>query len=92
MASFEDYLNFFTAVNKQIILDEEDGELQVKSIYKPVLKKMYDNILRATIIFLPHCEIAMLQVFSAESLLAKVSFHREKNCCSSFCNNNLVYR
>lgn len=78
MASFEDYLHFFTAVNKQIILDEDDGELQIKTIYKPVLQKVYDNILKATIIFLPHCEIAILQVFSAEPLLAKVSFFKKK--------------
>ncbi|XP_025409888.1 ubiquitin conjugation factor E4 A isoform X2 [Sipha flava] len=72
MASFEDYLIFFTAVNKQIILDEDNGELQIKTIYKPILQKVYDNILKATIIFLPHCEIAILQVFSAEPLLAKM--------------------
>jgi hypothetical protein len=78
MASFEDYLIFFTAVNKQIILDEDNGELQIKTIYKPILQKVYDNILKATIIFLPHCEIAILQVFSAEPLLAKVSFKKKK--------------
>lgn len=75
MASFEDYVNFFTAVNKQIVLDEEDGESQIKSIYQPVLKMLKEKILQGTIIFLPQCEIAILQVFSAESLLANVSYN-----------------
>lgn len=73
MASFEDCLHFFSSVNKHIILDEDDDELQIKSIYQPVLKKVKENILQGTIMFLPHCEIAILQVFSAEPLLAKVS-------------------
>lgn len=73
MASFEDYVKFFTSVNKQIILDEDDGESQIKSIYQPILKKVKEKILQSTIIFLPHCEIALLQVFSAEPLLANVS-------------------
>jgi len=73
MASFEDYVHFFNCINKQIILDEDDGELQIKSIYQPVLNKVKDKIFQGTIIFLPHCEIAILQVFSAEPLLAKVS-------------------
>lgn len=74
MASFEDYVNFFTAVNKQIVADEEDGESQLKCIYQPVLKKLKEKILQKTIIFLPHCEMAILQVFSTEPLLANVSF------------------
>lgn len=78
MASFEDYLNFFTAVNKQIISDEDDGELQIKSIYKPVIQKVNVKILQSTIIFLPHCELAILQVFSAEPLLANVSLYKKK--------------
>lgn len=73
MASFEDYVNFFTFVNKQIILDEDNEESQIKSIYQPVLKKVKEKILKSSIIFLPHCEIAILQVFSAEPLLANVS-------------------
>lgn len=74
MASFEDYVNFFTAVNKQIVSDEDDGESQLKYIYQPVLKKLKEKILQKTIIFLPHCEMAILQVFSTEPLLANVSF------------------
>ncbi|KAL5235405.1 hypothetical protein ACI65C_002815 [Semiaphis heraclei] len=70
MASFEDYVKFFTSVNKQIISDEDDGESQIQSIYHPILKKVKEKILQSTIIFLPHCEIALLQVFSAELLLA----------------------
>jgi len=73
MASFEDYLKFFTSVNKQIILDEDDGGSQIQSIYQPILKKVKEKILQSTIIFFPHCEIALLQVFSAELLLANVS-------------------
>jgi len=73
MASFEDYVKFFTSVNKQIVLDEDDGESQIKFIYQPVLKKVKEKIFQSTIIFLPHCEIALLQVFSAEPLLANVS-------------------
>lgn len=76
MASFEDYILFFTSVNKQIFLDEDDGDLQIKSIYQPVLDKLKDKISRATIIFLPHREISILQVFSADPLLAKVSFYK----------------
>lgn len=74
MASFEDYVHFFNCINKQIVLDEDDGELQIKTIYQPVLNKIKEKIFQATIIFLPHCEMAILQVFSAEPLLAKVSF------------------
>lgn len=55
-------------------MDEDDGDLQLKSIFQPVLTKVKDNLLKATVIFLPQCEIAILQVFSAEPLLAKVSF------------------
>lgn len=73
MASFEDYVNFFTLVNKQIISDEDDGEAQIRSIYKPILQKVKEKILLTTIIFLPITEISILQVFSAEPLLAKVS-------------------
>lgn len=73
MASIEDCINFFSSVNKKIILDEDDEESQIKSIYQPVLKKVKEKISQGTIIFLPHCEIAILQVFSAEPLLAKVS-------------------
>lgn len=73
LASFEDYVKFFSSVNKQIILDEDDDELLIKSIYQPVLKKVKENISQGSILFLPHCEIAILQVFSAEALLAKVS-------------------
>lgn len=73
MASFEDYMTFFTSVNKQIILDEDDGESQIKSIYQPIIKKVKEKILQSSIIFLPHCEIAILQIFSAEVLLANVS-------------------
>lgn len=73
MASFEDCVHFFSSVNKHIILDEDDDELQIKSIYQPVLKKVKEKILQGTVMFLPHCEIAILQVFSAEPLLAKVS-------------------
>lgn len=72
MASFDDYVKFFTSVNKQIILDEDDGESQIQSIYHPILKKVKEKILQSTIIFLPHCEIALLQVFSAEPLLANM--------------------
>jgi len=74
MASFEDYVKFFTSVNKQIISDEDDGMSQIQVIYHPILKKVKEKILQSTIIFLPHCEIALLQVFSAELLLANVSF------------------
>lgn len=73
MASLEDYLKFFTSVNKQIILDEDDGNSQIQSIYQPILKKVKEKILQSKIIFLPVCEIALLQVFSAEPLLANVS-------------------
>lgn len=73
MASFEDYVNFFNLINKQIILDEDDGEAQIKSIYTPILQKVKEKILQATIIFLPITEISILQVFSAEPLLANVS-------------------
>jgi len=73
MASFDDYVKFFTSVNKQIISDEDDGELQIQSIYHPILKKVKEKILQSTIIFLPQCEIVLLQVFSAELLLANVS-------------------
>lgn len=75
MASYEDYVHFFTSVNKQIVLDEDDGESQIKSIYEPVLNKVKSKILLGTIIFLPHCEIAILQVFAAEPLLANVSLY-----------------
>lgn len=74
MASYEDYVHFLTSVNKQIVSDEDDGESQIRSIYEPVLNKVKSKILLGTIIFLPHCEIAILQVFAAEPLLANVSF------------------
>lgn len=73
MASFEDYVNFFTLVNIKIISDEDDGEAQIKSIYKPILQSIKEKILLTTIIFLPITEISILQVFSAEPLLANVS-------------------
>lgn len=74
MASFEDYLSFFTSVNKKIISDEDDGASQLYHLYLPLLKKVKDKITKGTIIFLPHCEMAILQVFSADPLLANVSF------------------
>lgn len=73
MASFEDYIHFFTSINKQIIMDEDNEESQMKYIYQPIFNKIKEKILQASIIFLPHCEIAILQVFSAEPLLANVS-------------------
>lgn len=73
MASFEDYTNFFTSVNHCIILDEDDKEAQLKSAYQPVLDKIKENIKKSTIIFLPNCELAVLQVFSSLTLLAQVS-------------------
>lgn len=71
-------MKFFSSVNKQIISDEDDGESQIQSIYHPILEKVKERILQSTIIFLPHSEIALLQVFSAEQLLANVSSN--ENC------------
>ncbi|VVC44918.1 Hypothetical protein CINCED_3A005936 [Cinara cedri] len=72
MAPFEDYVNFFTLINKQIIVDEDNNEAQMKCIYKSLLKTIKNKILQGTIIFLPFTEISAVQVFSAEPLLANV--------------------
>jgi len=89
MASFEDYVQFFIAINQQIVSDEDDGASQIKSIYQPLLKKIKRKILAGTIIFLPFCELRILQVFSSEPLLANVSINYTK--CLIFSTHILFY-
>ncbi|XP_050536909.1 ubiquitin conjugation factor E4 A isoform X2 [Daktulosphaira vitifoliae] len=71
-ATMEDFMKFLTSINKLIIMDEDDQETQLKIIYQPVLDIIKEKIKEATIIFLPNCELAFIQVISSDVLLAKV--------------------